>query len=603
MIVKKLEVKGKGKEAASLFFEPGLNVIAGASDTGKSYVTKCFQFILGAELPPKSIEQAKGYTQLEVTFEQENGSMFLLSRELKEKSDLICIELNGDGLSKTLKPSHTGQSNLSSFFLKKFNLDNKVLVKGTAAMNHAALTLRILEKVFLVDEGRIISESSPIGKGQHTEKTLELSLLKTLLTGIDDSEVKEAKKKKESKEKIKQRINSLKEFVEQFFSQSDEINDSTELKKRLELLEMAYKEAELELNCLIESNNTLVEERDALIRKLTALNNRVSDDSTLIERFLSLREKYISDKERLEANSEATKYLGQYELMSCPLCGSETTQVPLDIETICLANAAEIKKIEIHLKDLDSTITNLTKSLTQNHEDITDIKASISEKDLLLSQKLANKVRDNKQILSDLNQVRIPFRQKLENEEKRKEIFQEIGKLQVQYDVIEDEYEILDFSNELNSLEKIISQILKRWDFPNGENTSFDIDTRDLVIGTKPRSHFGKGYRAICFSALIIGLMEFLVERKRHPGFVILDSPLTTYRKQDAGISEIEDDEVSLANNMIYAFYRDLCDFYSDKQVIVLDNQEPDEDLIQRMNYTHFSGNEEIGRYGFFPHI
>ena len=152
---------------------------------------------------------------------------------------------------------------------------------------------------------------------------------------------------------------------------------------------------------------------------------------------------------------------------------------------------------------------------------------------------------------------------------------------------------LVEFGNE-------ISKILKRWDFPNGDKAIFDIAARDVVIDGKPRSHYGKGYRAICFSSILLGLMQYLFPKGHHPGFVILDSPLTTYKKQDEN-QEDSNNEAFLANNLIYAFYRDLCDYYSDKQVIVLDNQEPDEDLYSSMNYIHFSGNHSIGRYGFFP--
>ncbi|RZQ52155.1 hypothetical protein C1E23_15805 [Pseudoalteromonas phenolica] len=85
---------------------------------------------------------------------------------------------------------------------------------------------------------------------------------------------------------------------------------------------------------------------------------------------------------------------------------------------------------------------------------------------------------------------------------------------------------------------------------------------------------------------------------ERHPKFVILDSPLTTYR---AGDNDVSDDEVQLHKDMIFAFYIDLCDSFKDKQIIVFENQEPDEDLKSKMTYYHFSKNREIGRYGFFP--
>ena len=102
--------------------------------------------------------------------------------------------------------------------------------------------------------------------------------------------------------------------------------------------------------------------------------------------------------------------------------------------------------------------------------------------------------------------------------------------------------------------------------------------------------------RAICFSAFLLGLMKKLKELDNHPGFVILDSPLTSYKEGDS----LEDGDERVAD-LTYAFYRDLCDNYQDSQIILLDNREPEENLHSKMKYIHFSRNEKIGRYGFFP--
>ena len=166
MIITKIEVKGEGKDPASVKFEKGLNVISGASDTGKSYICQCVQFILGAEKAPKSIDEAKGYSSLEVTFEEGNGGYFILKRELKNKADITLI---ANDVTKILKPNHKGKNNLSNFFLKKIGIENQILVSGTQSLNHSTLTLRILEKLFLIDEARIITDDSPLGKGQNTE--------------------------------------------------------------------------------------------------------------------------------------------------------------------------------------------------------------------------------------------------------------------------------------------------------------------------------------------------------------------------------------------------------------------------------------------------
>ena len=604
MIIRKIEVRGEGKPTASIELDKGLNVIAGASDTGKSYITECLQFIFGAKEPPKNIGQAKGYTHLDVVFEEEDNVKFKLSRELKISADIVCIE-NKDGgeLATVYKPTHKGNPNLSDFFLSKFSLDNLTLAKGLESMNHASLTLRVFEKLLLADEERIISKSSPIGSGQNTEKTQELSFLKTVLTGNDDAEIKLAKKSKESKESISKKKDNLEAFLERFFPVSEDQEQNLDsLDEILEKLESSYDRAEEELSSLLGSNKQIMQEKAELSKQAEALSQQILDDKALLLRFEMLERKYLSDKERLEANSEATSYIEQYELYSCPLCGSDINDESeeIDLATIINSNNSEIKKIEAHLVDLKATQNGVIASLQDNESELRSIIDLVDAKSEILSSNLGSKVAENRSILADLDEARSKFRKERDQEQKRKEIFEEIGRLQAELDKIEDSYQLSDFSSELAKLANEISKILNRWDFPNADKVTFDTNTRDIVIDGKPRSHFGKGYRAICFSSMLLGFMEYLYPLGRHPGFIILDSPLTTYKKQDEAL-EGQNEEIFLANNLIYAFYRDLCDFYKGKQIIVLDNQEPNEDLHALMNYVHFSGNPDVGRYGFFP--
>jgi hypothetical protein len=604
MIIRKIEVRGEGKPTASIELDKGLNVIAGASDTGKSYITECLQFIFGAKEPPKNIGQATGYTHLDVVFEEEDNVKFKLSRELKISADIVCVE-NKDGgeLATVYKPTHKGNPNLSDFFLSKFSLDNLTLAKGLESMNHASLTLRVFEKLLLADEERIISKSSPIGSGQNTEKTQELSFLKTVLTGNDDAEIKLAKKSKESKESISKKKDNLEAFLERFFPVSEDQEQNLDsLDEVLEKLESSYDRAEEELSSLLGSNKQIMQEKAELSKHAEALSQQILDDKALLLRFEMLERKYLSDKERLEANSEATSYIEQYELYSCPLCGSDINDESeeIDLATIINSNNSEIKKIEAHLVDLKATQNGVIASLQDNESELRSIIDLVDAKSEILSSNLGSKVAENRSILADLDEARSKFRKERDQEQKRKEIFEEIGRLQAELDTIEDSYQLSDFSSELAKLANEISKILNRWDFPNADKVTFDTNTRDIVIDGKPRSHFGKGYRAICFSSMLLGFMEYLYPLGRHPGFIILDSPLTTYKKQDETL-EGQNEEIFLANNLIYAFYRDLCDFYKSKQIIVLDNQEPNEDLHALMNYVHFSGNPDVGRYGFFP--
>src|SRR5262249_47410715 len=56
----------------------------------------------------------------------------------------------------------------------------------------------------------------------------------------------------------------------------------------------------------------------------------------------------------------------------------------------------------------------------------------------------------------------------------------------------------------LDKFAVVVQHILQTWHFPNAGRVYFDQKTRDLVIGGKNRTSFGKGLRAITQSAFTI---------------------------------------------------------------------------------------------------
>ena len=80
-----------------------------------------------------------------------------------------------------------------------------------------------------------------------------------------------------------------------------------------------------------------------------------------------------------------------------------------------------------------------------------------------------------------------------------------------------------------------------------------------------------------------------------HPGFVVLDSPLTTYKgkkSQEDVNGDIQD-----------AFFSDLASLVNNMQIIILDNKEPSSEVKEKINFEEFTKDENNGRYGFFPNI
>ena len=120
---------------------------------------------------------------------------------------------------------------------------------------------------------------------------------------------------------------------------------------------------------------------------------------------------------------------------------------------------------------------------------------------------------------------------------------------------------------------------------------------RSFVINGKPRASEGKGLRALSYSAVLVALLDFCrAQNKPHPGFVVLDSPLVAYREPDGEEDDLRGKDVK------DHFYRNLAENYNDRQVIIIENEDPPEDIHQNINLIKFTKNRHMGRYGLFPY-
>lgn len=604
MIIRSITVSGENKADASLYFQHGANIVAGASDTGKSYVVKCLAFILGAKNSPKTIDEAKGYTTLTVTFENEDSSLFSLVRELRDEAPIILVETEKP--PRPLKAKHQAGKldNLSNFFLEKLKLNDKLLLQGKESLRTSSLSLRNLEKLFLIDEARIVAEYSPLGTGQNNGSTSEQALLKVLLTGVDDSEAKQLKKELSSRASIQQKAQAIQELITNLYPENTIEQESIieELELALETEERELEKAEAELTIAISNNNTLINQKRSLTDKILATDSKLNESSALLQRFGSLEEKYQSDQERLIGIREATGLLELYEDIVCPTCGSEiSNDNPELIGSHVLAGIqVEVRKIEFNIKELFLARETLSLSIESDNEAVSNQQEKLREIDLQLEGALEEKIEKVSLLKSkaaELTRQILGVQHQINSKNK---LISELGRLA---DGLSEEQEIYttdEINSELAALSTSIESILQRWDFPNHHPTVFDFKSRDIKLAGKPRSHFGKGYRAIGFSAVAIGLMQHLLQEGRHPGFVVLDSPLTTYKQADQD-QENEDEVDAISGDLIYSFYSDIAENYKNSQIIIFDNQEPDMALIPKINYTHFSKNNNIGRYGFFP--
>lgn len=59
--LRRLTLVGNGVPNAEVQFKEGLNVVSGPSDTGKTFIVQCIDYMLGRKDVPKSIPESDRY--------------------------------------------------------------------------------------------------------------------------------------------------------------------------------------------------------------------------------------------------------------------------------------------------------------------------------------------------------------------------------------------------------------------------------------------------------------------------------------------------------------------------------------------------------------
>jgi hypothetical protein len=153
-----------------------------------------------------------------------------------------------------------------------------------------------------------------------------------------------------------------------------------------------------------------------------------------------------------------------------------------------------------------------------------------------------------------------------------------------------------------SSFETSIEKLLRNWKFPGIGRVLFDLKSRDIEIDGKPRANNGKGVRAILHAAFSISLARFCADHSQaQPGFLVLDSPLLTYRDPLIS-SEAPDvgDDVVARSDLRERVLDDLKEWPDFLQLIIVENVDLPEWALKEANTTVFTGSSDLGRRGLY---
>ncbi len=592
------------EDKANLDFFPGVNVICGASDTGKSFLAEAIDFMLGGSTLREIPERSK-YGSIELDLAVNNEESYRFRRSTSGGGfNLTQLNSSENQSPQQLKQSHGHDKtdNLSGFLLEKIGLLGKRILKNKRGGTQS-LSFRNLARLVIVQEGEIQQTGSPFWGGQYTQKTVELATIKLLLTGVDDSSVVSANTPELDNSKQIALIDEL--LADIAIELADIGEEESALIDQLSRLENSIEKQREHLGLTQQELDRLLFKRRTLFDYRQELLGRQEEIKEHLARFNLLREHYEVDISRLIAIQESGSMFANVEQAPCPLCGAEPKTQHIvdscdgDVVAIVQAASAEIIKVSRLKLELADTVAELQREKSELIEELNTQNAEYNLIDSEIQEKVAPQVGYERESFSELVEKRASVKAAVELYERTKRL--EERKLTLlqeeEKDSSGDSYQITTGIPiaEAHYFSMKVSRILKDWDFPGDCNVHFDKDSSDFVIDGKPRGSRGKGLRAITHAAITIGLLEYCKERGvPHPGFVVLDSPLLAYFKPEG-----EDDLTLQGTNLKERFYNYLIKHHANEsQIIIIENQHPPSDVVNKLEMTVFTGNPNEGRFG-----
>ena len=592
---------GPGRES-EVSFRSGLNVICGASDTGKSFLAESIDFMLGgSEL--RGIPERIPYDEIQLDLEVDHADAWRFRRAI-QGGHFRAIHLHESESRETIlrqQHGHDRTDNLSGFLLDKIGLKAKRILRSKTKGTTQSLSFRNLARLVIVQEGEIQQTGSPFWGGQYTLKTAETAAIKLLLTGVDDSAIV-------STEHVGQdrttQITLIDELLEDIRTELSDVGDAKEdLEEQLDQLNISIEGHRESLEAAQRELDALLTQRRELVEHRTSTQYRIDEISDHLIRFDLLLKHYDVDEERLQAILESGSTFAHVEAVPCPLCGAppdaqrHEEACDGDVGAIVQAAKAEIEKIERLRRELQTTVEELRNESGVLKESLSHTNADFERVSTDIQETVTPSVAEERSSFSKMVELRASVQAALGIFAREESLL--ARKRSLEQEDREDEpggsivTGLPDSVAHQFSLK--VSSLLKEWDFPGDCMVHFDKETTDFVIDGKPRASRGKGLRAITHAAVTISLLEYCQEHDLcHPGFVVLDSPLLAYFKPEG-----DDDMVLQGTNLKERFYQYLIDHHTEaSQVVVIENQHPPDSVLHGLTMTVFTANPSHGRQG-----
>lgn len=601
--IKQLTATGPTREASSIIFKPGLNIICGASDTGKTAVLKSIKFMFGGSKPFD--KKKKGFDCITMKVQTLSGEIQLSRKIGKNTIDVVSeVDIIKSGTYDASYNDKDGNKNpvIHKLWLKLMGSDNEPRIIKNQLKERKHFTMPTILQSFYLNEDDINENGSVILPARKSEsKTLTLSAILYMITGNDfasleseESDVVTNAKKTGMEMYAHARIQELTERIDQIRSEMEAfkgIDVSAELENDINLL-----------SNLDEQINKHREQLVSIIHQTNELDNQSAELELVLSKHNSLQSQYSADIQRLAFIAEGEKITHNHpQSIKCPFC--DGTINPSKKNTYIEAAKNELARIMTQAKGLSENTEEINSQLKSIKDQLAELNNTRKNIERMIDNALAPQAE---RLKDDI----VAYRHYLQLQQEY-EVLDEVCsslnlKLMEQTNQVSEKETDNSFKptkhfpqNFSITMSEYAKTILEACNYPGLSTVEFNLSKFDLLINgdLKSESH-GKGYRAFINTALGLAMRQYYHENaKYNPGLFIVDTP-------QHGLNQGSDDS---PKSMKYGLFSYLIEQKNVGQTIIVENIDhlPDIDFealgINIMDFTHdnYESKFSDNRYGF----
>lgn len=597
--ITKVLARGSGKTDSFVKLQPGLNLIQGRSNTGKTCIIKCIDFCFGGKNKP--FDDSLGYTTIELSLHTPKGNIQITRSFGKNKVEIVTDVPGYDSCTYDLKFNPKKKEPaplLGDLLLASIGIEDGQYIYKNKYFDTQKMSWRTILPLLLFSVTDIVKETSVIEPTQGTEKTAFLSSLLLLLNGkeftkVDSKTKKEIRvaRKKAVEEYVNKKISAVsakKKILEDQLALFDGIDVEQQMQEIIDSIKVTETK--------ISSASAKSKE---ILGQIIELQEQATECNLLQERYATLRGQYVSDIKRLSfiVNGEVEMQKVTHNTI-CPFCDGK---IPAKNKKSYIESAqAELHRITSQMNGLVETEKELASEKEEISVELAELERQREDIEKMIQEELQPKANDLKKTHDDYR-VCIQIQHELSVIADFATSWETDLRELPSEDESESEYhpkELLDKDFQ-ERIDKLLKDALTECSFPNLTTSRFNLSSFDIEInGHKKQNFNGQGYTSFLNSIIAMSFRQYLAEYAVYdPGLLVIDTPLLGL---DQGVSDVSPESMRAS---LYTYFTNHQDY---GQVILLDNMKnvPAIDFESTgTNVITFTKGLEEGRYGFLMDV